>query len=94
MLLKVVDNPSDDKFRLVATDNAVFQRKIGRLTGGLGLLAAVGFQEDSGLLMLAESDYDVLTTRITQLRDSLLRLQLEKEQAGLLEEQTKAQIEV
>lgn len=55
----VLKDPSNEKFRVVNLGNEKVQAKIGKISGGLGMLKGVGFFEnDDGNLFMAEEDID------------------------------------
>ncbi len=75
MLSRVLDHPSEDKYRLVQTNNAFFHNKVGKWRGGLELMCALGFVEADGLLMLSEQNMVLLGARLHLLRSNLADLQ-------------------
>ena len=55
----VVDNPSEEKFRKVKTDNKAFKAKVKPFVGAKNLLVAVGFQpNDDGSFLILKEDAD------------------------------------
>ena len=69
----IVLNPKNLKYRKVQSTNAAFHRKLGRLSGGLDMLVALGFREDAmGALTLEGDDYESISLF---LRARLIELQ-------------------
>lgn len=59
----IVENPTEEKFRTIKTDNKVYKAKVKPLLGSKALLLAVGFNPDKSgdcLVLTDEPDMDVL----------------------------------
>ena len=75
LLENIVLHPKNKKYRKVQSTNGSFHRKLGRLPGGLDLLIAVGFREDSvGALVLDEGGTNDVNELVTFLRARLIEL--------------------
>jgi PUB domain. len=48
LLSNVIQNPMEEKYRKVKKSNAVFHKRLGRLTGGTEILLAIGFRAVAG----------------------------------------------
>jgi len=59
----VIDNPDDDKYKSIKTDNKIYKAKVKPFIGAKALLLAVGFSENNEktLLVLSDdADFEVL----------------------------------
>ena len=75
LLENIVLHPKNKKYRKVQSTNGSFHRKLGRLPGGLDLLIAVGFREDSvGALVLDEGGTNDVNELVTFLSARLIEL--------------------
>jgi UBX domain-containing protein 1/4 len=56
----IVDNPHEEKFRSINTDNKVYKTKVKPFLGAKSLLLAVGFEQaESGEALVLNPDADV-----------------------------------
>lgn len=51
-------NPSEEKFRKINLKNENFQKKVGNLIGGLGILKESGFDEENGFYLMKYPNID------------------------------------
>lgn len=71
-LSNVVKDPSEEKFRRINLANENFQKRVGKVTGGLIILKGVGFEEHpDGTLFLASPDVDLVKQVISKLEQKL-----------------------
>lgn len=50
-------NPTEEKYRKINLVNDAFQKRVGKITGGLSILKGVGFEE-AGDQALSLDNYD------------------------------------
>ncbi|GIL57599.1 hypothetical protein Vafri_12795 [Volvox africanus] len=74
MLGNAVHFPTEDRYRRVRLGNAVFQRRVGRLPGGLELLRIAGFVEElvgeDAVLRLRRNDPGLLWLVLSAVREA------------------------
>ena len=66
----VVKDPSEPKYQSINLENAAFQKRVGKINGGLMILKGFGFEDNGeGKLALSKYDKDVFSTGLQLLQD-------------------------
>ena len=64
----IANNPTEEKFRAINMENAAFQRLVGGKKGGPEMMAAIGFMEEGGKLVMKDIDVEWLKFVSTELQ--------------------------
>lgn len=71
----LANSPGEDRFRRVRLENATFHDRVGKLTGGIAFLNAVGFQNtDDGFLVNSDPKISVLGEGVRLLDEAIALL--------------------
>ena len=68
----ILKNPDEEKFRKINLSNEVFQKRVGKINGGLSILKGVGFEDSAdNMLHLEHVDEEVLKEAMRLLENKL-----------------------
>lgn len=67
-------NPSDDKFKKINTENVNFKNRVGDIIGGKVLLKEAGFHEEGTFLVADEKCLNRAKDLLHQVEDTLSKM--------------------
>lgn len=68
----IIKNPDEEKFRKINLGNEAFQKRVGKINGGLSILRGAGFEEGTdNMLHLENIDFEVLKETVRLLENKL-----------------------
>lgn len=60
----VLKVPAEEKFQKINLGNEAFQKRVGKISGGLMILKGIGFEEVDGVLVMGKIDESVIKEAI------------------------------
>jgi len=71
-LNNVLKDPKEEKYRRINLNNETFQKRVGKIAGGLTILKGVGFDEQhDGTLFLREVDEKLIKETVRLIENNL-----------------------
>ncbi|CDW78340.1 pub domain-containing protein [Stylonychia lemnae] len=71
-LNNAINNPTEDKFKRINQANEAFQKRVGKINGGMSILKGVGFiEQDDGSLFLEKYDVEIMREAVRCLENNL-----------------------
>ena len=64
----VIKDPNDPKFQSINLENEAFQKRVGKINGGLIILKAFGFEAEGDKLVLKKYDADLFQKGVELLK--------------------------
>lgn len=71
----IIRNPEEQKYRGIKKENKAFQDRVGKVTGGVVYLKAVGFTEDAEMFTYASNDFSLLEQGVKMIEEVLSTLE-------------------